>query len=157
MSPTDLAIPILPSRSIQATVGFYQALGFEGGAHGFDSGYAILRRGTLELHFFAHPALVPSESWAGCYLRVQDVDGVYRAFSACPLPRSGIPRMDALLLKRIMAAAAAGTSPPPLGGSAVCRAPASKGNASGAIVRCSECADAELPPTPRSSGVVGRG
>ena len=96
MSPTDLAIPILPSRSIQATVAFYQALGFEGGAHGFDSGYAILRRGTLELHFFAHPALVPSESWAGCYLRVQDVDGVYRAFSACPLPRSGIPRMDAL-------------------------------------------------------------
>ena len=96
MSPTDLAIPILPSRSIQATVAFYQALGFEGGAHGFDSGYAILRRGTLELHFFAHPALVPSESSAGCYLRVQDVDGVYRAFSACPLPRAGIPRMDAL-------------------------------------------------------------
>ena len=96
MSPTDLAIPILPSRSIQATVAFYQALGFEGGAHGFDSGYAILRRGTLELHFFAHPALVPSESWAGCYLRVQDVDGVYRAFSACSLPRSGIPRRDAL-------------------------------------------------------------
>ncbi|OYU99932.1 MAG: glyoxalase/bleomycin resistance/extradiol dioxygenase family protein [Burkholderiales bacterium PBB5] len=96
MPPTDLAIPILPSRSIPATVGFYQALGFEGGAHGFDAGYAILRRGTLELHFFAHPALVPSESWAGCYLRVQDVDGLYRDFSACPLPRNGIPRMDAL-------------------------------------------------------------
>ncbi len=96
MQRTDLAIPILPSRSIDATVRFYQALGFEGGAHALDKGYAILRRGAVELHFFAHPALVPSDSWAGCYLRVQDVDGLHRAFSTSRLPGAGIPRMDAL-------------------------------------------------------------
>jgi catechol 2,3-dioxygenase-like lactoylglutathione lyase family enzyme len=91
----DLAIPILPSRSISVTVAFYQRLGFEGGAHALDPAYAILRRGTLELHFFAHPALVPAESSAGCYLRVQDVDGIHRDFAASPLPSHGIPRMDA--------------------------------------------------------------
>lgn len=95
MHAADLAIPILPSRSVPATVAFYQRLGFEGGAHAFDPGYAILRRGTLELHFFAHPALVPAESCAGCYLRVQDVDALYRAFSAQPLPGQGILRLEA--------------------------------------------------------------
>lgn len=90
----DLAIPILPSRSVPATVAFYLRLGFEGGAHAFDPGYAILRRGTLELHFFAHPGLMPAESCAGCYLRVQDVDALHRVFSAQPLPDHGIPRLE---------------------------------------------------------------
>ncbi len=96
MQPTDLAIPILPSRSIAATVAFYRPLGFEGGAHAFDSSYAILRRGTIEIHFFTHTALVPAESSAGCYLRVQDVESIYRACAAAQLPQRGIPRMDAL-------------------------------------------------------------
>lgn len=43
----DLAIPILPSRSIDASVAFYRRLGFEGGAHDFNNSYAILRRGWL--------------------------------------------------------------------------------------------------------------
>lgn len=90
---SDLAIPILPSRSIGATVDFYRRLGFEGEAHGFDPNYAILRRGTLEVHFFAHPALVPAESSAGCYLRVQDVDKHHRAFATHPLPTQGMPRL----------------------------------------------------------------
>jgi len=33
----DLAIPTLPSRSIDATVAFYKRLGFEGGAHQFNN------------------------------------------------------------------------------------------------------------------------
>jgi catechol 2,3-dioxygenase-like lactoylglutathione lyase family enzyme len=96
MQAADLAIPILPSRSIAATVAFYRPLGFEGGAHEFDNSYAILRRGTIEIHFFTHPTLVPAESWAGCYLRVQDVQSIYRACAAAQLPHKGIPRMDAL-------------------------------------------------------------
>ena len=94
MQPDDLAIPILPSRSIEATVAFYRRLGFEGGPHEFDSAYAILERGTIELHFFSHEELVPAESAAGCYLRVLDVDAMFRAFSASQLPRDGIPRME---------------------------------------------------------------
>jgi len=96
MPATDLAIPILPSRRIADTVAFYRKLGFQGGAHAYDAGYAILRRGALELHFFLHATLVPEQSWAGCYLRVLDVDSVYRAAQAARLPATGIPRMDTL-------------------------------------------------------------
>lgn len=96
MKPYDLAIPILPSRSVSNTVEFYKRLGFDGGAHEFDSGYAILKRGDVELHFFTHKELDPAESSAGCYIRVTDVESFYRSCSSSKLPRSGIPRMDVL-------------------------------------------------------------
>ena len=96
MQPYDLAIPTLPCRSVSATVAFYRRLGFEGGAHQFNSEYAILRRRAVELHFFTHKALLPAESSAGCYIRVLDVESIYRSFSSSQLPRTGIPRMDTL-------------------------------------------------------------
>ena len=96
MQSPDLAIPILPSRDIGNTVAFYTRLGFEGGAHASDAAYAILRRGAVELHFFTHRELVPAESWAGCYIRVSDVESIYKAFSTAQLPPRGIPRIDAL-------------------------------------------------------------
>lgn len=90
----DVAIPILPCRSIPEAVAFYRRLGFDGGAHAADARYAVLDRGSIELHFFAHEALVPAESHAGCYLRVSDVDALHRAFAAAALPRAGIPRLE---------------------------------------------------------------
>lgn len=78
----DLAIPILPSRSVTDTVAFYKRLGFEGGAHEFDGGYAILRRGSVELHFFTHRELVPADSSTGCYIRVKDVESFYSQCSS---------------------------------------------------------------------------
>lgn len=96
MTDRDLAIPILPSRSLPATLAFYAKLGFEGGILGAHDDYAILTRGDLELHFFAHPALVPARSHFMCYLRVGDVETLYRALAAAALPRHGIPRMDGL-------------------------------------------------------------
>jgi catechol 2,3-dioxygenase-like lactoylglutathione lyase family enzyme len=96
MHPYDLAIPILPCRSVGATVAFYKRLGFEGGAHEDNADYAILQRGAVELHFFAHKALVPFESFAGCYIRVLDVESMYRACLTSELPHHGIPRIDAL-------------------------------------------------------------
>lgn len=99
MPTGDLAIPTLPCRSIRETVAFYRALGFEGGAHDFNGDYAILRRGSIELHFFTHKGLVPTESSAGCYIRVADVETIYRACASAQLPRVGIPRMDALANK----------------------------------------------------------
>ncbi len=92
----DLAIPILPSRSVVDTVAFFRRLGFEGGPHEMDRGYAILRRGTVELHFFTHGELVPAESSSGCYIRVMDVENFYRSCLPSQLPRTGIPRMDSL-------------------------------------------------------------
>ena len=74
MQPFDLAIPTLPCRSVGSTVSFYESLGFEGGAHVSTNEYAIMRRGTIELHFFTHGELVAAESSAGCYIRVLDVE-----------------------------------------------------------------------------------
>jgi catechol 2,3-dioxygenase-like lactoylglutathione lyase family enzyme len=96
MQQSDLAIPILPSRSVDDTLAFFQRLGFEGKIWGAPYSYAILRRGTVELHFFTHKELRPAESHAGCYIRVSDVESVYREFAAAALPRKGIPRQDAL-------------------------------------------------------------
>lgn len=93
---TGLAIPILPCRSVSATTEFYRQLGFEGGAHGFDPDYAILKRGTIELHFFVHAELDPDGSSAGCYIRVSDVQSLYEASLASGLPSFGRPRMHPL-------------------------------------------------------------
>lgn len=94
MDTRDLAIPTLPSRSLRNTLAFYARLGFEGEVVG--GAYAILTRGPLEIHFFAHPDLVPAESHAGCYLRVADVDALCAAMKPADLPLHGIPRMDRL-------------------------------------------------------------
>lgn len=96
MQNYDLAIPTLPSRSVSATTEFYRRLGFEGGPHKFNGEYAILRRGAIELHFFTHRNLVPAESSAGCYIRVSDVEAIYRDFLAFALPSTGIPRLEKL-------------------------------------------------------------
>ena len=92
----DQAIPILPSRSVSKTVDFYRAMGFEGGPHEVNSTYAILRKGSVELHFFTHEGLDPAASFAGCYLRVLDVKAIYDVVAAIGLPDKGIPRLAPL-------------------------------------------------------------
>jgi catechol 2,3-dioxygenase-like lactoylglutathione lyase family enzyme len=94
MQSSDIAIPTLPSRSLPATLAFYERLGFTGRLLGDRDSYAILTRGDVELHFFAHPGLRPAESHAGCYIRVSDVGSVHGSFQTASLPAHGIPRMD---------------------------------------------------------------
>ena len=96
MEQNDIAIPTLPSRSLGNTLLFYGKLGFDGKVLGAGDSYAILKRGNLELHFFLHADLRPAESSAGCYIRVGDVERLYKAFSLAKLPTGGIPRMDIL-------------------------------------------------------------
>lgn len=88
----DLAIPLLPSRSIAATLAFYERLGFAGEAMAGDT-YAIATRGELELHFFLHRELRPEQSHFQCYLRVGDANALHRAFAKAGLPANGIPRL----------------------------------------------------------------
>ncbi len=95
MQQDDIAIPILPSRFLDDTLTFFRRLGFDGKIHGHGD-YAILTRGTVELHFFTHRELIPAESSAMCYIRVSDVDTLYRAFASAELPLRGIPRLDAV-------------------------------------------------------------
>jgi hypothetical protein len=93
---TDIAIPILPSRSVNDTLAFFRRLGFDGKIWGEPYSYGILRRGTVELHFFTQEDLRPAESASGCYIRVSDVETIYQAFALAGLPREGIPRQDSL-------------------------------------------------------------
>lgn len=95
MNQHDVAIPILPSRDLARTLEFYRQLGFDGFIHS-QGGYAILMRGSVEVHFFEYRKVDPEKSHAGCYLRVQDVDAIYWDFTKAGLPRTGIPRQDAL-------------------------------------------------------------
>lgn len=99
MQTQDMAIPLLPSRSLSRTLAFYQRLGFQGKILGEGDAYAILERGSVELHFFLHDTLIPAESAFGCYIRVLDVEPMHRAMAAAHLPQRGIPRMDALAIK----------------------------------------------------------
>lgn len=94
MQQQDLAIPILPSRSVESTRDFYRQLGFEGKIWGAPHHYGALTRGSVEIHFFTHAELDPAESSSGCYIRVQNADGIYQQFAQANLPASGIPRMD---------------------------------------------------------------
>ncbi|HKB05178.1 MAG TPA: VOC family protein [Gemmataceae bacterium] len=93
----DAAIPVLPARSLDETIAFYARFGFVVGfRQDQPAPYAILGRGMVELHFFGFPDLRPSDSYAGCYLRVNDVDKLHRDWSRVGLPATGIPRLGAV-------------------------------------------------------------
>jgi catechol 2,3-dioxygenase-like lactoylglutathione lyase family enzyme len=93
-----IAIPILPARDLDETRRFYEALGFR--AAGWwpreFGGYAILVRGDLSMHFFRYDDLSPTENYAQCYWRVKDVDALHAECQKADLPRSGVPRLDAV-------------------------------------------------------------
>ena len=92
----DTAIPILPARNLVETRKFYEGLGFRtaGWWPNTFGGYAILRRGTLSMHFFAYDDLSPSTNYAQCYWRVQNVDALHAECQAADLPHAGIPRLE---------------------------------------------------------------
>jgi catechol 2,3-dioxygenase-like lactoylglutathione lyase family enzyme len=89
----DRATPNLPSRDLAVTSRFYQALGFEESFR--DGGWLILRRGDVQLEFFPFPGLDPFQNYAGCCLRVDDLDALHAAFSAAGLPTDNrsVPRL----------------------------------------------------------------
>ncbi len=80
----DRATPNLPSRDFGATSDFYATLGFEQSWR--DAGWMILRRGDLALEFFSYPDLDPATSSFGTCLRLDDLDGFYRAAVAAGIP-----------------------------------------------------------------------
>ena len=90
----DRVAPILPARDFERTARFYERLGFAvvSQYHPPDA-YLILRRGDVELHFFPHFDLDPASSYAGCYIRVGDVESWFETARRMDLPASGIPRL----------------------------------------------------------------
>jgi catechol 2,3-dioxygenase-like lactoylglutathione lyase family enzyme len=94
---SDRAIPILVSRDIAKSIDFYQKLGFE--SHypiNPNADYAILYRGSLEIHLSFFPDIVPSASYLACYLRVSQVDELFQEFQSIGLPTDGIPRIGSV-------------------------------------------------------------
>ena len=89
--------PILPSRNLDETRAFYEAMGFRAWFRGGGTNpqYEILSRGHLVVHFFLERALDPLKNDAGSYLRVTDADKCHEAWKVLSLPVKGVPRMTA--------------------------------------------------------------
>lgn len=90
---TDHATPNLPARSFDDAEALYARLGFATGWK--DSGWMILRRGTVTLEFFPYPDLDPMQSSFGCCLRLDDLDALVEAVQAAGIPVAshGMPRL----------------------------------------------------------------
>lgn len=98
---SSITIPILPSRSIDEQLEFYQAMGFKVTYRQAKPNlYACVSHPIVELHFFVLKGLQPEQSYSMCYLHVPDVDAVYKQFSEKlkqaynKIPTKGFPRIS---------------------------------------------------------------
>jgi hypothetical protein len=101
--PPDRSIPILPCRSIDDQIDFYEALGFSVTyRQKVPNVFASVQRGAIELQFFVMKGYEPANSYSTCYVLVSDVDGLYADFRAGlkqhlgRVPTRGMPRIGAL-------------------------------------------------------------
>jgi catechol 2,3-dioxygenase-like lactoylglutathione lyase family enzyme len=84
--------PILPSRDVEETIGFYQRLGFSVVSRfGGRRTYLVLQRGGVILHFFHFPSVDPPSNINGCYLEIADADALYDEWHALGLERLAPP------------------------------------------------------------------
>ena len=83
----EFAVPILPAVDLDATLAFYERLGFENaGAPPSQWDYLIIRRGSVQLHFYADPELDPLTTAFSCYLYTDDADALYGAWKEIGIP-----------------------------------------------------------------------
>lgn len=101
--PTDRMIPILPCRSIDDQISFYESLGFEVTyRQKSPNAFAAIRRGAIELQFFTMKGYEPANSYSTCYVMVSNVDQLYADFRAGlkqslgRIPTRGLPRIGAI-------------------------------------------------------------
>ncbi|MFC9894994.1 bleomycin resistance protein [Nocardia sp. NPDC127579] len=72
------AVPILPSRNLTATLGFFDRLGFE--TESYSADYAFVRRNAIHLHYTATPEHDPWHAAGMIFIPVDDVDGIHAEF-----------------------------------------------------------------------------
>jgi catechol 2,3-dioxygenase-like lactoylglutathione lyase family enzyme len=101
--PAERNIPILPCRSIDDQLAFYEAIGFEVTyRQKAPNVFAAVRRGPIELQFFTMKGYEPANSYSTCYVLTADVDRLYAEFrdglkrALGRVPSRGIPRIGAL-------------------------------------------------------------
>jgi hypothetical protein len=75
---TEYAVPTLPARDLHAMLSFYERLGFHNAGDAPDVwDYLIIRRGTIEMHFYADRDVDPLTTSAGCFVWVRDADALH--------------------------------------------------------------------------------
>jgi hypothetical protein len=99
MSGTS-TIPLLPCVSLDETLDFYRALGFEVTYRQTSPNpYAVVQREDFQLHFFGLKGLEPSAAYSTCLVVMPEVEPLHATFSEAlrrtlgRLPVSGIPRL----------------------------------------------------------------
>ena len=88
----ERCVPILPSRDLEATLTFYERLGFANrGAPPREWDYLIIGRGDLWLHFTPAPDVDPLSTAAACYCYVEDAQALYDEWAplVTPVPATG--------------------------------------------------------------------
>jgi catechol 2,3-dioxygenase-like lactoylglutathione lyase family enzyme len=92
--------PCLPSRDIDESIAFYEALGFKRTYRQVrPNPYAVVSREDFHVHLMGIDGFVPADSYGSAIVVVPDPDGLYRDFAAGlramhgKLPVAGIPRI----------------------------------------------------------------
>lgn len=76
-------VPKLPMRSKVKTLAFYtQKLGFSTVGSADYPDYLMLSKDLIEIHFFAHPELIPEQNDGQVYIRVRDIDTLYKSWTS---------------------------------------------------------------------------
>jgi hypothetical protein len=74
----QVIIPKLPMRNKLKTLEFYQnTLGFE--ILGDYDSYLLIRKDKIELHFFEFNSLNPIENYGQVYIRVTEIENLYKS------------------------------------------------------------------------------
>lgn len=68
-------IPKLPSINLEETKRYYSQLGFTP-LYEFKD-YLIMRRDSVEIHFFLHENINKASNYAMCYIRVEAIEELY--------------------------------------------------------------------------------
>lgn len=100
---TETMIPALPCHSINETLEFYVALGFEiTYQQSRPNNYLAVKRGGIELHFFTMKGFDPAGNYSTCIVISPDLEGAYTHYREAlrrkygKYPTSGTPRITRL-------------------------------------------------------------
>jgi len=89
----EFAVPIMPANDLDATLSFYERLGFENaGSAPTEWNYLIIRRGSVQLHFYSDPQVDPLTTSSSCYVFTEDADALYDEWNAIGIatdPKTG--------------------------------------------------------------------
>jgi catechol 2,3-dioxygenase-like lactoylglutathione lyase family enzyme len=77
----------MPSKDLDATLAFYERLGFENaGSAPSEWNYLIIRRGGVQLHFYGDPDVDPLTTSSSCYVFTEDADALHDVWNAIGIP-----------------------------------------------------------------------